>query len=187
MLLGLSYASVSLDDIERNTNVAGQVTSGSSDGYAAGGLFEARYKVSQSDALNIALLGRAHGSYIELDGYTETGATGLNQIVEDRTLAPFYAELGGELTGNSGFNWRLEGVYVDAIEGPDQEVTTALVTVANVARTINTEADESGYGRFTGSALLDLGMVGLEVGGQVTAGRDDGDGYGAFVRAARTF
>jgi outer membrane lipase/esterase len=187
LLVGVNYAMTNVDGIERNTGVAAQVARAETEATSFGGFAEARYAAFGGEGFQIYPLVRLYGNQVEVDGYTEAGAVGLDQIVWDRKIAPMHAEAGAELQGKAFFNWRIEGVYVEQFEGNGQEVLSALVTQPDVVRAIETDGTSGGYGRFAGAAQFDIGDLGLEIGGMTTAGRDEGDGYGAFLRLIADF
>ena len=179
------------ENIERNTGVADQIAVGDTSGSSFGIFAEASYALAVAGpdgaGLTVAPLGRVSSVSVDVDAYTESGAVGLDQIVFDRETDPSQLEAGARLSGEAGLRWRVEGVYVEAVDEDAQRVRTALVTVPEVVRDFETDGTDGSYGRISGGAALDLAGMTFEIGGETTAGRDDADQWAAYVRAGRAF
>ena len=179
-----TYSSDDYENIRRNTNVAGQVAVGETSGKTVSGLVEVRHDIAFNPAANFTPVVRIRGASVNIDGYTEAGAVGLNQIVGAREFEPAAAEFGADLNGRSGrMSWSLEGVLVDPLKSDGQIVETSLVTIPTVGRTVITEGRDAAYGRAIATFGFDLtNTISLEAGGGGVFGRDEGEIWTAFGR-----
>jgi outer membrane lipase/esterase len=185
--LAVSYTNDEYSSISRETGVAAQVAEADGSGSSLAATLEALYPFGGA-GLTIAPLARVRLADVTVNGYVEHGAVGLDQSVSRRNVDSVDAELGGELSGQAGgARWRLEGVYVEPLDEAGQVVTSALVTVPGVPRTLRVAGDEEGYARFGGAGAFDLGGVSLEVGGESTVERDLGEDWSVYGRIGRVF
>jgi outer membrane lipase/esterase len=185
--LALSYSDDDYASIERLTGVGGQVASADASGSAFAATLEGLVNLG-APSLRVSPLARVRFAEVSVGSYQESGAVGLNQGVEARELDSVDGELGAQLSGAGGaFWWRLEGVYVEQLDEPNQIVTSRLVSVPDAPRSFSIAGDEDGYARFEAAASVDLGGFSFELGAQTTTDRDLGDDWSAYGRIGKTF
>lgn len=173
------------DDIARTTGVAGQISSGSTDGTSVSVSAQAMGNIPLSPAVMVHPLGRLGWSRSEVDGYAESGATGLSQIVFDQESEAFYGEAGLGLSARFGGNglpdgqfW-VRGTWHFAIDDDPQDVRTALVALPDFTRTHRVDAPDGDYGRIEASVAVNpVGKLEIGLLGHASFGGDDFDGIG---------
>lgn len=192
-LLNLSaVAGVSFDDfaqIERDTLVANQTAVGETDGISVPLLVEAKKPIAL-EALTFSPLVRLGYTYSEVDAYTETGATALEQIVKKRDSDSLYTEVGAEAEGtwdteHATFKLRTKGYYHTTLNNSDQSVETALVSVEDVVRRFSVEAPDESYFVVGGGLEVGCKVSGVSLGVDAESVLDSEiDGWGILVNAA---
>jgi len=189
----MANASAGFDqhDLERQTGVAGQVASGS------------------TDAVTITLSGEVRGDFIDIgddktnlhpfarivwqdssvDGYSESGATGLDRIVNDVDINPSNVELGIDFdTELDQLFIGAQASWVEGLENDAQTYSTALVTVSEVPVSIDTPGTDDSYARLSGTIGYRLsGATTLSLNGSTHIARDDSSHATGFVRLSGLF
>jgi len=193
MLSGTLAASYSFDDydLERNTGVVGQISEAETDGNSLTLSAEARFKALHGKTQNVKITPLARLRYTEakIDGYSETGAIGLDRIVNSHNADPAIAELGTDISVRANrFFWRLEGIWSEELSGDGQSISSALVSVPDVPVTITTDGTDYSYGRISGSMSIGITEdIAVNVGGTVAVERNDGEEYGLFLGLSHTY
>ncbi|MEL7027886.1 MAG: autotransporter domain-containing protein, partial [Pseudomonadota bacterium] len=190
-----SSISVGLDrynSIDRNTGVVGQVASGETDGRTLAFTAEGSYAIGADNA-SIAPVVRFAYVNTSVDGYRESGATGLDQVVGRRSLETATAAFGARLQaavdiGDAVLKPRLAGFYEVDFDDSSQAITTALVTVDNVERRFRTDGLDDEFVRIEGGVTVEVTQrYALDFYGDVVTSVDDGEGFAAGVRLISTF
>ncbi len=186
-LLELSAsASVGFDDysnIDRQTQVASQTVRGETEGITVPLVLEAKKSV-EFDSLTVAPLARLGYTFNEVDGYTESGAPALEQIVAKRDSDTLFAEVG--VRGEADFefddgNLKLiaDGLWHSTLNDQDQNVDTALVSIPDVVRSFSVENPDESYFLVGGGLELGCKHTDIRVGVRGEAVLDSEiDGYG---------
>ncbi|GGF05641.1 lipase [Aliidongia dinghuensis] len=139
----LDYIGNDWDKLRRNTFVASQTATANAGGRTLGYALEGGYDLHAGDVRfgPVAALRYAH---IHIDGYTETGAVGLNQTIDSQGINSLIGEFGVE----ASFNTQLAGTalrphlrvtYDNQFTDGPRNVTSRLVTES--ALTITTPID----------------------------------------------
>ncbi|MEM6850284.1 MAG: autotransporter domain-containing protein, partial [Pseudomonadota bacterium] len=187
--------SVGLDryrDIARNTNVAGQVAEGETDGRTFAVTLEGSYDIG-SETASIAPIARLSYLNSSVDGYRETGAVGLDQIVNRRGLETASGAFGARLqgafdVGEAVLKPRVTGLYEIDFDDSAQTISTALVTIADLERRFRTQGLDDQFVRIEAGATLEFAeRYALDVYGDVITSADDGEGFMAGLRLISTF
>lgn len=136
-----------LEDIERVTGVAGQIARGETTIRTTGARFTLSWPIEVTDTLELAPTASVLYERARIDGYREDGAVGLNQIVNATTQERLEYEVGGRMiwrqgrfTADATATW----VFADADQSP---LSSALVTVPGVVRTLPGATRDQDYGR----------------------------------------
>lgn len=166
---GLTYGFDDIENLARNTNVAGQVAVGETDGESFAVIAEASREFSFLPALSLRPAVRVGYSESDIDGFQEAGATGLSQIVGDLSLTKTFAEIGG----TAGFDIaslkaQVSGFYHARLSGGMQRIQTALVSIPQFTRSARVAAGDRDYGRIEASLSREFGGVRLGVSGSMT-------------------
>jgi outer membrane autotransporter protein len=120
-------------------------------------------------------------THVEFDQYKETGAPGLDMIVQSQRAEQLIGSAGvAAAVEFTAFSTTVVPYIHVALEGDlmddDRNIRTALVTVPDVGRTHLIESDDDVYGRLDGGISFDAvyGLTGT-VSGETTFSRDAGD------------
>jgi len=187
--------SVGLDrfrDINRNTGVAGQVAAGETDGRTLAFTVEGSYALG-TEALSVAPIARLSYVNTSVDGYRESGATGLDQVVRRRSLesatGAFGAQVQAELqTGGAVVRPRLAGFYEIDFDDTAQDINTSLVTIEGVERLFRTQGMDDQFVRIEGGVTVQASeRFALDFYGDVITAADDMEGFAAGLRLISTF
>lgn len=183
---GASFSFDDFDDIDRNTRVANQIASGESDGSAITLMLEAArsFELESFQVRPSGVIGFANS---DIDGYSESGAPALNQIVSDHDSEVLFGELGVQLAsefdlGETTLRPYFQASYHAVLSNGDQSVRSALVSVPTAERKFEVEAPDDDSVRLKGGfdfsvfedGTLNIGGEGLFGGGQI-------DGYAITI------
>lgn len=142
------------DNLARDTDVAGQISSGETDGDSFAIVGEISRDFGFGDLVKITPLARIGYARSEVDGFAEAGATGLSQIVADQRLSKTYSEFGARAGVEfAGVSASLTGIYHFRLNGGTQTVRTSLVSMPNFQRRAFVRAADRDY------ALVDAELV----------------------------
>ncbi len=192
MAMAFSFGDDDLENIQRQTGVAGQVARGDTSADSLAVLLQAqRHWLMGSLTLSPTL--RLGYSDADLDEYTETGAVSMDQRVAGRRSTASYGELGMELSsawlGDDGQSLRFRPsaslMYRGELGSDEQQISSRLVTVQEVARTFSIQAPDNDYWRL----MLSLEAAhrsgfGLQIGGTVEQGADHMDGFSLWTNVS---
>ena len=188
----LQAAAEDLDDINRNTGVVGQVATSETEAVSVALQGEAAY-VLGGEPLSIAPLIRIAYSHVNLDGYRETGAIGLDQIVGERTVSAITGAIGARLKaqaqlGDTILTPHVTAVYEHAFEDDGHDIITRLVTVPELPRRLETAGTDDGFARIEAGLDADLASgFRASLAADIDAGRDDGAAYRFSARLTKSF
>ncbi len=142
-MVGLHRSEV--DDIARVTGVAGQVARSSTDADGWSAMVEAAMRIErQGWTITPALrLGRAS---IEVDGYAESGAIAMNQIVDDVQARSTFVE-GGVTVARAWTEWTLsaEAFHHRSVDDEELDIDSRLASVVGVARQLRVDAPDERF------------------------------------------
>lgn len=184
---GAGASVMQFDDIERVTGVADQIAEGSTSAFGLNAFLEGRYDLG-GETVGVAPLARLTANFLDLNKYQESGAVGLNQLVQGRDIDSVSGEFGAQLRARTqNISLRAEGVWVEAIDEEEHAIDTSLVTVTDLVRTLDAAGRDGSYARISVGAGVDLGGFGLEIGGRAVVDREESDAFDAYARLARRF
>lgn len=164
----------SIDNLTRATGVAGQISTGETEGESFAVIFEIARNISFIPNFELRPTVRFGYSDAEFDDFQESGATGLSQIVSEGSLSKTFAEFGATGTFNLlGLKGELGGFYHVRLDGGTQQVRTALISLPDFVRTANVKAGDRNYGRFEASFSKQLGNWAIGVKGTTTFADSD--------------
>lgn len=164
--LSVSYGFDDFEDIQRMTGVADQTSVGATEGESFAILGQISHDYAINDVVTLTPLARLGYSRAEFDGFTESGATGLSQIVEDGELEKTFAEIGVGIAHDSdSIHASLAGVYHVRLDDNEQVIRTSLVSLPDFQRTAFVAAPDRSYARAEGefgvyvAENIDIGIV----------------------------
>jgi len=185
--------SVSFDahDLERETNVADQEAEATTEGrtFLISGELRGNFIEFENAAITLDPFVRVTWQDTNIDAYAESGAVGLDRIVDEVEINPSNAEFGVD----GGWEHRkyfagVQASWIEGIESDSQTFTTSLVTIPDVPVTITTEGTDDSYGRLSGilgytfSENLNIALI-----GSTQFARDEAEGVNGFVRVNGRF
>lgn len=179
-------------EIVRVTGVANQIARGDTTGRSFAGATELRYRFG-SERFGIGPLARFEYSQTSVDGYTESGAVGLNQVVQDRNIDAAIGGIGGMVDFTfEGDGYVLKPWFAATIEnqfdGDEQEIATFLANVTETIRRFETAGTDESYTRLEGGLSFELSdRVTAQFHGELFPGLDGGDAFSAGGRVGFTF
>lgn len=163
----LAFGFDNYDNLIRVTGVAGQISSGETDGDSFAIIVQASKDYSLVPGFQLTPIARLGYSRSDIDAFTESGATGLSQQVENSKLSKTFAELGmGGSFDLMGANAWVRGLYHVRIDGGTQTIRTALISAPGFTRSADVRAADRDYGRLeagisgTIANNLDIGLSG---------------------------
>jgi outer membrane lipase/esterase len=189
---GGTYVGDSWGKLERNTFVAGEVAAGSTQGRTTGLKVESGYDFDLG-GIHAGPVVEARYANIHIDGYTESGAPGMNQQVDHQNFDTLVGAFGGQLSFNThvgelALSPHLRVTYDHEFEDGPRDVVTRLVSQSLLNITTPLDAPSRDSVRVGGG--LDIGMgpnMSALVDFNATAGRDDGNDYQATAKLRITF
>jgi len=190
--LGATYVGNDWDKIERNTFVVGSATQASTKGQTGGVKLETGY-VFNVQGFNLGPVGEARWANIGIDGYHETGAPGLNQIVGEQNFQTLIGSFGGELsfqTDLAGFALtpHLRVTYDHEFKDSNRIINTGLVSESQLMTTTVLEDPSGDSVRLGGGVNIALGSsLTAQLDFNATAARSDGSDYQALAKLRFTF
>ncbi|KEO92078.1 hypothetical protein EH31_05245 [Erythrobacter longus] len=165
----ISYGSDDIENLARITNVAGQTSVAETEGDSMAVVFEASRSIAPTPIFTIRPTLRVGYSESDVDGFTESGATGLSQVVSDLTLDKTFAEVGARVQAEfAGIDAHLSGFYHVRLGGGSQQVDSALVTIPDFTRSAIARAGDRDYGRVEGGLSKTFGKVQIGVNAAAT-------------------
>ena len=176
-----------LEDITRITGVVNQIAVGETDLGVTAAEFEAALPLQASEVVTLAPFARVVLERASSQQYDETGAVGLNQRVFAVNLTRSDVELGARGAAKlAALTLSGDVAYVAAIEDPQSDVATALISAPGAVRTLPGATLSTDYVRFAGDVSFDLTpTVRLSVGGIGATGQDENEEVTGFVRLSR--
>ena len=189
---GGTYVGDSWGKLERNTFLAGEVASGSTQGRTAGAKFESGYDFDLG-GIHVGPVAEVRYANIRIDGYSENGAPGLNQQVDHQDFDTLTGAFGGQLSftanfGDVSLSPHLRVTYDHEFKDGPRDITTRLVSESLLTITTPLDAPARDAVRIGGG--LDIGMgrnVSALVDFSGTTGRDDGNDYQATAKLRIAF
>ncbi|WP_372929151.1 autotransporter domain-containing protein, partial [Methyloceanibacter sp.] len=167
-------------DLFRQTFVSQLQSRADTDGNPFGAFGSAGYRFNLG-AVTAGPLFALRYTHVEFDQYKETGAPGLDMIVQSQRAEQLIGSAGvAAAVEFTAFSTTVVPYVHVALEGDlmddDRNIRTALVTVPDVGRTHLIESDDDVYGRLDGGISFDAvyGLTGT-VSGETTFSRDAGD------------
>jgi outer membrane lipase/esterase len=189
---GATVVGTDWDKITRNVFFVGESTQGSTKGQSGGLKVETGYAFG-INGFNVGPVAGMRWSSIAIDGYSESGAPGLNQIVGEQSFQSLIASFGGEVSTVTDFMGlsvapHLRVTYDHEFKDANRVVTTALVSqpLLSVTTPLDDPAKDSvRIGGGVDVALADslTAMVDFNA----TAARSDGNDYQALAKLRFTF
>ncbi len=149
------YASNSFDDMQRWTGVAGQVARASTDGNSLASTVEISRDIVVGDSIETEPFIRLGLSDINIDGYTESGATGLDMQVNDINVDNSFGEAGlrvGSTLPSGQWTLDAEASYHLNLGDDQKRISSSLVTLADFERLAVSEAPDNGFLELSGIA-----------------------------------
>ena len=190
--VGGTYVGDSWGKLERNTFVAGEVASASTQGRTAGAKVETGYDFDLG-GIHVGPVAEMRYANIRIDGYSENGAPGLNQQVDHQNFDTLTGAFGGQLSFTAGFGEvslspHLRVTYDHEFKDGPRDITTRLVSESLLTITTPLDAPARDAVRIGGG--FDIGMgpnVSALVDFTGTTGRDDGNDYQATAKLRIAF
>jgi outer membrane lipase/esterase len=143
-----AYSNDEFDRFVRDTGVAGQQSRADSEGDSQAAMIEARWRQAISKGSTWSPFLRLGYAKSAVDGFTESGATGLSQQVEALALDGSFAELGATFSAEVGpFTGSLTGFYHQQISDSRQRIRSALVSLSTFTRESSVDAPNQDYGQ----------------------------------------
>ena len=180
------------DKLDRNTFVEGQVAHGTSSGSSAGGKLEAGYMLSQGD-LSFGPVGDIRYAHVIINGYTESGAVGLNQAVDNQGYNSWIGEFGGQIAtefNSDGTIWRpsLHAGWNHQFNPSTRDVFSRLASLPQVGIDTQLPNGAKDWARI-GAGLAVQASKTVSVAAEVdgTAGRSDGQDVSGMVKVLCNF
>jgi outer membrane lipase/esterase len=173
-----------LNDIVRTTGVANQIAKGDTRAVSGGTSLFVSYPISFNDSARLAPFIGFTGQTTQMKAYKETGAVGLNQIIEQRKFQSSTLEAG--LRGQLIFqrvSLDAAASWVAELDGAGPKIRTSLVSLPGVVRALPAPTSKEGYGRLSlGASTPVTDKVSLSLRGVSTIGAGAGsDGWSASV------
>lgn len=157
-----------LDNLTRITGVAGQSSVGETDGDSLAVIIEASRSVLPLPFISVKPTVRIGYSEADVDAFSESGAVGLSQNVNDLSLDKTFAEVGASSTfAFAGLEAGLAGFYHMRLDGGSQDVSSALTSIPDFIRSASVRSGDRDYARV--EASLSKGFGNLRVGLNGTA------------------
>lgn len=190
--LGATYVGNDWDKIQRNTFVAGAQTQASTKGQTGGVKIETGYAFNVG-GFNVGPVGELRWANIGIDGYSESGAPGLNQQVGEQNFQTLKTSFGGQVS----FQTELAGValtphlrvtYDHEFKDSNRIINTGLVSESQL--TVSTVLDDPSRDsvRLGGGVNVALAnSLTAQFDFNATAARGDGDDYQALAKLRFTF
>jgi outer membrane lipase/esterase len=186
------YAYQDYDKLNRNTYVVGQVAAGSTNGTDLGAKIEGGYMFHGGN-LTYGPVVELRYSRVTINAYTETGAVGLNQEVDDQGYNSITSQIGGQVSTSidaEGVVWRpvVHVAWVHDFSPGTRDVYSRLASLPEAA--IDTPLANSGrdWAR-VGLGLNIQATKAISVMGDIdgTAGRADGQDVSGMLRVLYQF
>jgi outer membrane lipase/esterase len=186
------YAYQDYDKLNRNTYVVGQVAAGSTNGTDLGAKIEGGYMFHGGN-LTYGPVVELRYSRVTINAYTETGAVGLNQEVDDQGYNSITSQIGGQVSTSidaEGVVWRpvVHVAWVHDFSPGTRDVYSRLASLPEAA--IDTPLANSGrdWAR-VGLGLNIQATKSISVMGDIdgTAGRADGQDVSGMLRVLYQF
>jgi len=180
------------DKLDRNTNVVGQVASGTSSGSSAGGKAEGGYMLS-SGSLTYGPVAEMRYARVIINGYTEQGAVGLNQSVDNQGYGSWIGEIGGQIAtelNSDGTIWRpsLRAGWNHQFSPRSRDVWSRLASLPQVGIDTSLPSGAKDWARI-GAGLSVQASKTVSVAAEVdgSAGRSDGQDVSGMVKVLCNF
>ena len=193
----LAHGFDNYNNIRRTSGVAGQTANASTNGSTTTLMVEMtkRYEFGSADngSWGIAPAFRIGYARAKVDGYTESGAVGLNQSVASRSSKTFFGEMGArfdasfESGGGMVQPW-IGVMYHTVLDDKEQSVKTSLATVSGVVRRSNVDAPDDDYARVDGGVSIAMGGgMTFALSAEAIVAGSDLSGFGANARIGWNF
>lgn len=185
--------SVSFDahDLERETNVADQEAEATTEGrtFLLSGELRGNFIDTGDNNISVHPFVRVTWQDTKIEAYAETGAVGLDRLVDQVKINPLNAELGLDVGGKfDQFFVGAQASWIEGIEDDSQSYTTALVTVPNVPVTITTPGTDTSYARLSGMAGYNISEnLSIALIGSTQIAREDAEGVNGMLRVSGRF
>ncbi|GGF45817.1 exported lipase [Aliidongia dinghuensis] len=190
--LGGTYVGDSWGKLNRNTFVVGEVAAATSQGRTAGLKFETGY-VFDVGGVHLGPVGEVRYANIRIDGYSESGADGMNQQVDHQNFDTLVGAFGGQLSFTAGFGEvslspHLRVTYDHEFKDGPRDIITRLVSqpLLTNATLLDTPARDSV--RIGGGVDIGMGAnMSALVDFNATTSRSDGNDYQATAKLRLSF
>lgn len=190
--LGATYVGNDWTKIERNTFVVGGTTLATTKGQTGGVKLETGYAFNVG-GFNLGPVGEVRWANIGIGGYSESGAPGLNQQVDEQNFQTLIGSFGGQVSfqtdlGGFALTPHLRVTYDHEFKDQNRTINTRLVTEPLL--TVSTLLDNPGQDsvRLGGGVNVALGdSLTAQIDFNATAARSDGNDYQALAKLRFTF
>jgi outer membrane lipase/esterase len=176
-----------LNDIVRTTGVAGQIATGDTRAASAGSSLFVSYPLALNETTRLAPFIGFSGTRTRVMDYRETGAVGLNQIIQQRDFDRNSLEVG--LRGQidlQAVSFDGTASWVDDLDSSSPTIRSSLVSVPDVVRALPVATREDGYGRVSlGVSAPVTDRVSLSLRAASTLGAEADDWSAFLVLALR--